>query len=383
MSFLDRLRPQPKWKHADPGVRAAAVAEMPDDAEHQTVLAELAGSDAEIRVRRAAIGRLRSVAELVALVRKESDEGLRSELSERLVAIATSNAETDGEASLALDGLTEAKQLGEVARSSPHDLIRTAALGRIHDPRTLSSVARKAADPQIALEATNRVAEPPELVNIATKTEHKDAGIAALERAAQAAAAEGNLRELLENISTRAKSKAVAKRARTMIQELEEAEAARRAALEAWQQRVAAVMARVEAMAAAPATHDAAARLDDAERDWRELGSTGTYEIDHDAVARFGALLSEGRAAVGSSRARAGRTARGGRTSGRYPHGTAVPLRARRGPSRRGCGRPGGARARRMGRTPWSRRTGNRRRGAAGAIRAGLPHGDRTPGESA
>ena len=297
MSFLDRLRPQPKWKHADPTVRAAAVGEMPDDAEHQTVLAELAGSDTDVRVRRAAIGRLRSVAELVALVRKESDEGVRSELSERLVSIATSNAEADGDASLALDGLTEAKQLGEVARSSPHDLIRTAALARIHDPRTLSSVARKAADPQIALEATNRVVEAPELVNIATKTEHKDAGVAALERAAQAAA-EGNLRELLENISTRAKSKAVAKRARTMIQELEEAEAARRAAQEAWQQRVAAVVARVEATGAAPSAHDATARLDEAERDWRELGSTGTYEIDRDTVARFGARLADARGAI-------------------------------------------------------------------------------------
>jgi hypothetical protein len=270
---------------------------MPDDAEHQAVLAELAGADPDVRVRRAAIGRLRSVAELVALVSKESDDTVRSELSERLVAIATSNGETDGDASLALEGLTEPKQLGVVARSSPHDLIRTAALARIHDPRTLSSVARKATDPQIALEAANRVVDTPELANIAVKTEHKDAGIAALERAAQSAAAEGNLRELLETISTRAKSKAVAKRSRTMIQELEEAEAARRAALEAWQQRVAAVMARVEGLAAAPAV-DASVRLDDAEREWRELGSTGTYEIDQDSVARFGALLTEAHAAV-------------------------------------------------------------------------------------
>jgi hypothetical protein len=83
-----------------------------------------------------------------------------------------------------------------------------------------------------------------------------------------------------------------------MIQELEEAEAARRAALEAWQHRVAAVMARVEALAAAPATSDSAARLDEAERDWRELASTGAYEIDTDSVARFGTLISEGRTAV-------------------------------------------------------------------------------------
>jgi len=32
MGILERLRPQPKWKHTDPAVRAAAVYEMgPDD----------------------------------------------------------------------------------------------------------------------------------------------------------------------------------------------------------------------------------------------------------------------------------------------------------------------------------------------------------------
>ena len=56
-----------------------------------------------------------------------------------------------------------------------------------------------------------------------------------------------------------------------MIQALDEAEAARRAALEQWQQRVAAVMARVEAMAAAPATANARGQLAEAETEWRDL----------------------------------------------------------------------------------------------------------------
>jgi hypothetical protein len=34
MGLLDRLKPQPRWKHADPAVRAAAALECgPDDAE--------------------------------------------------------------------------------------------------------------------------------------------------------------------------------------------------------------------------------------------------------------------------------------------------------------------------------------------------------------
>jgi hypothetical protein len=52
MSFLDRFKPQPRWKHADPVVRAAAVAEIPDGAEHRGVLTELAELDEDVRVRR-------------------------------------------------------------------------------------------------------------------------------------------------------------------------------------------------------------------------------------------------------------------------------------------------------------------------------------------
>jgi hypothetical protein len=52
MSFLDRFKPQPRWKHADPAVRAAAVSEIPDDDEHAAVLRELARDDDDLRVRR-------------------------------------------------------------------------------------------------------------------------------------------------------------------------------------------------------------------------------------------------------------------------------------------------------------------------------------------
>jgi Domain of Unknown Function (DUF349) len=298
MSFLDRLRPQPRWKHADPAVRAAAVAEMPADSEHQQIIAELAGTDPDVRVRQAALGRLDSVVELVALVGREGNDDLRREISERLVAIASSASDGDGDAALALDGLSDQRQLAAVAKSSPHDTVRTAALGRIHDPRVLSSVARQATDASVALEAVNRVADAAELTSIASRTEHKDAGIAALERAAAAAASEGNLRELLDGVAARAKNKGVVKRARAMIQEIEEAEAAKRAAQEAWQQRVAAVMARVEALTATPGAADATDRLNQSEREWRELGTAGGFEIDHDTVTRFSTLLSEARTAI-------------------------------------------------------------------------------------
>src|SRR5688572_31602986 len=97
MSFLDRFKPQPRWKHADPAVRAAAIADIPDDAEHVATLVELASTDEDVRVRRAAAGRLQRSEELVGLVRSERDEQLRRELTERLVEIATAPADTRSE----------------------------------------------------------------------------------------------------------------------------------------------------------------------------------------------------------------------------------------------------------------------------------------------
>ena len=95
MSFLDRFKPQPKWKHADPTVRAAAVAELViDDPEQQRALVELAGTDEDVRVRRAAVARVDTVSDLVQLAATERDEQLRRELTDRLVAVAT--APSDG-----------------------------------------------------------------------------------------------------------------------------------------------------------------------------------------------------------------------------------------------------------------------------------------------
>jgi hypothetical protein len=264
MSFLDRFKPQPRWKHADPAVRAEAVATLPDDDEHREVLRELSREDPDLRVRRTAGGRLTRVEDLVPLARSERDDDLRREYRERLVAIATAAAPTDAAAALALEGLEDQKQFATIARSSPHETVRAAALGRIHETKLLGSVARNAADAQTAADAAARIADPAELFNIAAKTEHKDAGTSALERAL-AASAPGDIRDILDNLANKAKSRSVAKRARTIMQQMDEEEAARRLALEQFQQRAAQVVTRVEALAATPAA-GGGAQLDDAER---------------------------------------------------------------------------------------------------------------------
>ena len=297
MSFLDRFKPNPKWKHADPTVRATAVAELViDDPEQQRALVELAGTDEDVRVRRAAVARVDTVSDLVQLAATERDEQLHRELTDRLVAVATAPSDSDGDAALALGGLTDQKQLSSVAKSSPHETVRAAALGRVHDVRTLSSIARHALDPQTALEAVARVPDPAELLNIALKTEHKDAGVAALERLTDVVSTD--VRSTLEIAASRAKNKSVAKRARTMVQSIDDAAAAERAALEQWRQRVASVLARVEALAAAPVVADTRVQLAHAESDWLELAGSGTFAVDPETNARFGALVTEAHGAI-------------------------------------------------------------------------------------
>ena len=297
MSFLDRFKSQPKWKHADAAVRAAAVNELAlEDPEQQRALIELAG-DEDIRVRRAAHARIDAVEDLVRLSRSEQDENAKRGLIDRLVEVATAPAESDGDAALALSGLDDEKALATVAKSSPHETVRTAALGRVHDIRSLGSIARHATDPQTALEAVARVPDPAELLNIALKTDHKDAGIAALERIVNGAAP-GASRNTLDLVSNRAKNKSVSKRARTMIQSIEETEARERAALEEWRQRIAGVVARVTALAAAPVSADTRVQLADAESTWLALSSTGSFAVEPETASRYDAAVVEARSRV-------------------------------------------------------------------------------------
>ena len=296
MSFLDRFKPQPRWKSTDAGIRASAVAEVPQDEEHRPDLLELAG-DEDLRVRRAAVPRLWAAEDLVRIARTERDPDLRREITDRLVDIAVAPADSDASAALALEGIEDQKQLSTVAKSSPHDNVRAAALGRVHDVKTLGSVARNAADGQTALDAVARIADAAELLNVATRTDHKEAGLAALEKCAEATSP-GELRDLLEGLAGKAKNKAVAKRARAMVQAMDEAEAARRMALDEWQQRVAGVIARVEAIATNPAIPDAAAQLQRAQDDWQEMAGAATFVIDPDTAGRFSAATSSASAAL-------------------------------------------------------------------------------------
>jgi hypothetical protein len=100
---------------------------------------------------------------------------------------------------------------------------------------------------------------------------------------------------MLEGLASRAKSKAVSKRARAIIQTIDEEEAAKRAALERWQQRLAQILARVEALAAAPGTPGAEVQIAEAESEWRAVTGDGTFQLDPETSAQFVTVVARAR----------------------------------------------------------------------------------------
>jgi hypothetical protein len=291
MSFLDRFKIQPKHKSPDPEVRAASVSELGEGEEDAAVLLALAREDTDARVRRAAVARIGDVSVLAAIAGNDADPGIREELIARLGTIAT-NDPAD-RAVVALAALVDPKQIATVAKTSPHDSVRTEAVQRLTDVKSLSSIARHAADARTAALATERIHDPAELLTVATKTDHKDAGVSALERAAADGIAD---RAALETLADRAKNKSVAKRAKAMLQAIDDAEAAKRAALEQHEQRVAGAIARIEALAASTPQPGAAEGLDAAEAEWAQLAAGATHDISAADRERFTAAVAAVRA---------------------------------------------------------------------------------------
>jgi Domain of Unknown Function (DUF349) len=307
MSFLDRFKIQPKYKSTDPEIRLEAVRELALETatgEERAALVALAREDADARVRRAAAGRIEDVEVLAAIASSDADEGIRGELLERLAAVAASS--TTGAAALAaLGALRDPKQIGNVAKSSPIDSIRIEAVNRLSDVKALSSVARHAADARVASLAVEKIQDPGELLHIATKTEHKDAGLAALDRAGI------QDRAALDQLADRANNKSVGKRARAMVQAIDDAEAAAKAAAEQHAQRIAAAVMSAEALGGASADPAAADRLAAVENGWRDLVAGSTHDVSAADRVRFESAVRTAREGIErEARARAEREAR-------------------------------------------------------------------------
>ena len=275
MGILEKLRPQPRWKHADPGVRAAAVYELgPDEGD---ALRQLAREDAEARVRRAAVTRLNDVAELGEIARTDPDDDVRAEAVRGLAGLAaeTTDVARATDAVRQLVALGRTKEVVVVARESTVPNVRAAVVDLIEDPKALGAVSRHASDGSTRLHALGRLQDAEEILNVALKSEHTDVAVAALERIAAS--------DSLSAIAQRARNKVAARRARTRLRQMEETSQPAPVAprLSAEDRAKALVLVhRAEALVATADPDEASGALSEVRLAWAELQA----DVDIDAV---------------------------------------------------------------------------------------------------
>jgi len=215
MSVLDRLRGQSKWQHEDPLVRASAVDDLEDDA--QDLLTAIASEDVDPGVRVAAVVRLFDPETLGRIAHADQDGTVRGHAVALLRTMALDGTDAERAAG-ALAGLTEARDISEVARLARLEGISESALARLSGQKMISAVARRSAHPAIRRAALARLDDQDELVAVAVKSAHKDIALIAFEQLAPGGPAD---RERLKTIAVQARTKSVARRARTALMALD------------------------------------------------------------------------------------------------------------------------------------------------------------------
>lgn len=280
MGFLDRIRPQGGLAHPDPDQRVEAVGQVPES--DLALLAPLVRGDADPRVRKAAARRLRDAPLLAEVASADGDESVRECAADVLLGIALETRE-EATGLAALAGLFEGRRLTTVARAAALESIGRAALQRLSDARALGSVARHGEHPALRAEALERISDASELALVARKSPHKEVALPALERVSDP--------DALEEIASRARCRAAARRARTRLRGQEEedsAEAARPATDRAAQERL---CEEAEALLSSPDWDDLAARIARLQEIWIE----DVPEVDEDLDDRFQKACREAR----------------------------------------------------------------------------------------
>jgi hypothetical protein len=260
MALLDRFRAQPRQRHVDPAVRLTFVQEIP--LEERELLAEIAREDSDARVRRAAVAKLMDPIALAGVAKSDADDAVREQATDMLRDIALEGFEGVGEAESlaaveALAAVPDLKTLAVVAKTAPRAATAASALPAITDSHVLGAIARHSEHESVRRAAFEALRDPAEILSVAINSEFKDPTLSAVERTSD--------RAELEQIAARAKNKSVAKRARAIVREMDEA-IVRAAAAEkdaeaaAVAAAAAAHAAELDAVARTQAAHDAAIR---------------------------------------------------------------------------------------------------------------------------
>jgi hypothetical protein len=285
MGLLDKLKPQPRWKHVDAAVRLEGVRELEDTAD----LAVLAESDTDGRVRRAALGKIDDIEVFGRVAASDPDADTRELASDRLVAVASRADGDHARALRAVAAIADPRRLSTLAKSEAAEAICSEALARITEEKSLGSVARHAKREAVARAALGRVRDGHEVMAVALNADNKDVALMAFDRVAESAPDLTTLR----TIELRAQQRVVSRRARTMIQEAEAAEAARHTAALERQRREGILSEAVEALADVADVATVRTELARLNESWQNLGGAepAAHARFQQAVAKVEATL--------------------------------------------------------------------------------------------
>jgi hypothetical protein len=177
--------------------------------------------------------------------------------------------------------LADPRRLAAVAKSDAPEAVRDEALRQISDSRSLGSVARQARQEKTAASALAKLDDADEVLEVALNAGHKDVASAAFERLAAGSPDMNTLRA----IELRAQHKNVGRRARTLIQELEAAEAARQAAALERQRRESHLVETVEGLGELADVRVVKAELARVSEAWQALEVTEATSLERFARA--------------------------------------------------------------------------------------------------
>src|SRR5262245_40732418 len=113
MGILDKLKPQTRWKHADPAIRFEAVRDLEDPIE----LAILAETDPESKIRKAALTKVDDLTVIGRIAANDADADTRDRAAEKLFTIAVGSDADPATALSALRELNDPRRLSAAAKS--------------------------------------------------------------------------------------------------------------------------------------------------------------------------------------------------------------------------------------------------------------------------
>ncbi len=200
---------RPKYKHSNPQVRARAIADL--TADQSTIVVEIASTDDDTAVRKAAINHLSDPADLEEVAQAQNDSTLRRLAHGRAVDLWTKAALADDEdaARQAINGIVGAddqKALAEIAHRATSMDVRQLALASLQEPKALAELARNASSSAMRLSALARIDDAEVLRSIAIDEQRKPLAFAAIDRISD--------QDVLQHIAAKAKSKSARSRAR-------------------------------------------------------------------------------------------------------------------------------------------------------------------------